>query len=659
MKRAYYSSSIAVFLAQSEEEILGHLVRGDSLPIEATQRDAWLMQVRILKAVLSPETSGSVYLEYVIPRLGRRIDAIVILEAVVFVIEFKVGESIFARHAVDQVVDYALDLKHFHEASHKAYIAPVLVATNADAVPVEIVLDGHQDNTFRVMCATPDNLVDVFQRTLNVAAAPRIITSDWESSRYCPTPTIVEAATALYGRHKVEDISRNDAGGANLTVTSKTVSEIIHEARRTRSKVLCFVTGVPGAGKTLIGLDIATKHFDKDNDLYSVFLSGNGPLVSVLCEALARDKVRRYEERGEKIAKKRARSEVQTFIQNVHHFRDECLRNQRPPVEHVALFDEAQRAWDLEQTSKFMRQKKGIADFSRSEPAFLISCLDRHDDWAVVVCLVGGGQEINTGEAGITAWINAALDEFPAWHLCLSSRLSDEEYGAGAVVDRVRNLPNVSIRDELHLAVSMRSFRAESLAQFVKQLLDLDSDGARQTLREVAPRFPLVITRRVEAARDWLRARSRGNERYGLIVSSQAQRLRPHAIDVRAKINPVHWFLHGKDDVRSSYYLEDAATEFDVQGLEVDWAGVVWDGDLRHDGQRWNHFTFKGRRWQHVRCPIRQSYLKNAYRVLLTRARQGLVIVVPEGSQRDPTRDPRFYDHTYQYLYSLGIPTLT
>jgi hypothetical protein len=655
MQRAYYSRTIRDFLLDTDEAILGRLVQGDAMALEATQRDAWLEEIHILRTVLVGRTEGSIYFEYIIPRLGRRIDAILLLDAVVFVIEFKVGEVHFTRHASDQVLDYALDLKHFHEGSHNVHVAPVLVATDAQDVPVVTTLDGHQDKTFIVIYATPTTLGSAIQSVLDVVAAPKVDAHMWEDARYCPTPTIVEAATALYGGHKVEDISRNDAGARNLTVTSATVSDIIQRARETRSKIICFVTGVPGAGKTLVGLDIATKHFDKESDLYSVFLSGNGPLVSVLCEALARDKVRRHKERGEKVMKKRARSEVQAFIQNVHHFRDDCLRDTRAPVEHVALFDEAQRAWNLEQTAKFMRQKKGVADFAQSEPAFLVSCLDRHEDWAVVVCLVGGGQEINTGEAGIAAWIDAALADFPNWQLYLSSRLTAEEYGAGAVIDRVRHLQRVTFSDELHLGVSMRSFRAESVAHLVKQLLDLDTAGARQTLQHVVPRYPVVLTRKVETARGWLRNHARGTERFGLIVSSQAQRLRPHAIDVRAKINPVHWFLHGKDDVRSSFYLEDAATEFDVQGLELDWAGVVWDGDMRHDGKKWTHFSFKGKRWQHVRNTTRRTYLKNAYRVLLTRARQGMIVVVPEGDARDHTRDPKFYDETYNYLLSLGI----
>jgi hypothetical protein len=423
--------------------------------------------------------------------------------------------------------------------------------------------------------------------------------------------------------------------------------------------VICFVTGVPGAGKTLVGLDIATKHFDKASDLYSVFLSGNGPLVSVLCEALARDKVLRNKELGVQVKKKRARSEVQAFIQNVHHFRDDCLVDAtQAPVEHVALFDEAQRAWNLDMTAKFMRQKKGRADFKQSEPEFLISCLDRHKDWAVIVCLVGGGQEINTGEAGIGEWIESVVRAFPHWHMELSSRLTDSEYGAGRLIERVSTYPRVSFRDELHLGVSMRSFRAEHVSLLVKQLLDVESELARETLQQVTASYPIVMTCRVDTAKAWLRQKARGTERYGLVVSSQAQRLRPHAIDVRAKINPIHWFLHGKDDVRSSYYLEDAGTEFHVQGLELDWVGVVWDGDLRYSDNGWKHFEFKGKKWNQVRKRERQTYLKNAYRVLLTRARQGMVVVVPEGDTLDHTRQSSYYDATFDYLAGLGIAVL-
>ncbi len=464
---------------------------------------------------------------------------------------------------------------------------------------------------------------------------------------------------SLYNGHSVAGISRSDATALNLTLMSDAISSIIRDAKASSKKAVCFVTGVPGAGKTLVGLNIATKHIDKSNELYSVFLSGNGPLVTILREALARDKVRREKEQGRKVKKGQALSEVKLFIQNVHHFRDECLiDSNRPPIEHVALFDEAQRAWNKEQTSAFMLRKKKVPNFDKSEPEFLISCLDRHRDWAVVVCLVGGGQEINTGEAGIGEWIESILRSFPNWHIYISSRLTDSEFAARHALDQLATRPYVEFRDELHLGVSMRSFRAENVSLLVKQILDLQPIEARHTLERIGERYPITVTRNLQTAKEWLRSRARGTERYGIVVSSEAQRLKPYAIDVRTPMDPIHWFLDGKNDVRSSYYLEDVATEFHVQGLELDWACVTWDGDFRYTSGGWEHWSFCGDRWNRIRKAERKTYLKNAYRVLLTRARQGMVIVVPEGDTSDPTRDPKFYNSTFRYLADVGFKIL-
>lgn len=487
---------------------------------------------------------------------------------------------------------------------------------------------------------------------------PAVDVEAWQSGDYMPTPTIVEAAKALYAGHAVTDISRNDAGAKNLSLTSVRVSAIIEDARACRRKAICFVTGVPGAGKTLVGLDVANKHTDAADSLYSVFLSGNAPLVAVLHEALARDKVSREKEIGKKIGIGRARSAVKQFIQNVHHFRDDCLQTDAAPIEHVALFDEAQRAWDFAQTVKFMREKKGVPNFSQSEPEFLVSCLDRHEDWAVVVCLVGSGQEINTGEAGISEWLAALRTKFPSWMVHLSPAVRDVEYHADSELEAVCERPNVTWEPALHLGVSLRSFRSEHVSDFVNKLLALELDKANAALREVLPSFPIRVTRDLQRAKRWVRDRARGSERYGLLVSSQAQRLKPHAIDVRVKVDPVKWFLEGKEDTRSSYYLEDAATEFQIQGLELDWTCVVWDGDLRLEGAEWDFFGFKASKWQRVRKSERRRYLINAYRVLLTRARQGMVIVVPEGSLEDPTRKPEFYDPAYLMLVEAGVPLL-
>jgi hypothetical protein len=590
--------------------------------------------------------------------MGRRIDVVLLIGPVIFVLEFKVGEKDFLTYAIDQVWDYALDLKNFHDTSHEQYIAPVLIATEAKNVEPIIALSPQNDKLFDPIKTNVDLLSEVIENVLSLADGKDIDQSQWESGRYCPTPTIIEAAMALYNNHLVTEISRSDAGALNLSKTSDAISDVIRLSKDNAHKAICFVTGVPGSGKTLVGLNIATKHMSPSDDLYSVFLSGNGPLVKILREALARDKVRRGQEYGEKIKIGAARSKVKSFIQNVHEFRDESLRDLNPPKEHVTLFDEAQRAWNVKQTSSFMRRKKDTPDFKHSEPEFLISCLDRHPDWAVIVCLVGGGQEINTGEAGISEWIESLNRSFHDWHIYISPHLTDNEYGAEDVLKQIESRKNVNYKEELHLAVSMRSFRAEHVSLLVKKLLDLDVEEAQKTHDKLKEKYPIVITRDLAKAKQWLKNQARGSERYGIVVSSQAERLKPHAIDVKSPMDPIHWFLDDKEDVRSSYYLEDVATEFHIQGLELDWVCITWDADFRYSKKVWEHWSFCGDRWHHIRKEERKNYLKNAYRVLLTRARQGMVIVVPTGNAEDPTRNSLFYDATFEYLKEIGFSIL-
>jgi shikimate kinase len=658
MRREYYSDTIFNFQKRSDDEILGKLAQSNDFALEQTQRDAWLAEIRILKDALR-SYQGSIYFEYSIPRMGKRIDVVLVIGSVIFVLEFKVGEKDFPSYAIDQVWDYALDLKNFHETSHDSYIAPVLVATNAKVSTAIVATTVHNDKLLIPIKCNEELLAQVLVDVLRFSDGNEINPIQWETGRYQPTPSIIEAAMALYSGHSVSEISRSDASAINLSQTSDAVSEIIQFSKQNSVKSICFVTGVPGAGKTLVGLNIATKHIDKDNDLYSVFLSGNGPLVAILREALARDKVQREKERGNKVKKNEVMSEVKMFIQNVHNFRDEGLIDQqKPPIEHVALFDEAQRAWDLQQTANFMQRKRGQANFRTSEPEFLISCLNRHSDWAVVVCLVGGGQEINTGEAGISEWIESLDRSFPNWHVYISPRLTDSEYGTEKVLDKINAHKNVTYKEELHLSVSMRSFRAEHVSLLVKQLLDLRSEEARKTLEKIQDKYPIVITRDLAKAKHWLKTQARGSERYGIIVSSQAERLKPHAIDVKSPVDPIHWFLDGKEDVRSSYYLEDVVTEFQVQGLELDWACVTWDADFRYSENTWEHFSFVGDKWNRIRKSERQVYLKNAYRVLLTRARQGMVIVIPSGDEEDHTRKKEFYDPVFEYLLEIGFKVI-
>lgn len=655
--RAYYSDTLAGFFSRDDFSVLGELTAASEFDVDLPQREAWLQEMRVLRSALQPFADGHVFLEFVVPRLGKRIDVVLLLHGQVIVLEFKVGATFFARADIDQVWDYALDLKNFHETSHGRSIWPGLVITGSAGKLVE-GLERAEDKVTDPTVVSSDRLGEWLARVAGPRTEQAVAANEWQSGRYRPTPTIIEAATSLYRRHSVKEIARHDAGAKNLAQTSAAVARIIERSRDNGWKSICLVTGVPGAGKTLVGLDVATRFQDAKSELHSVYLSGNGPLVAILSEALARDKVQQERRNGRPMRKGEARQAVQAFIQAVHHFRDEGLKDARPPADHVAIFDEAQRAWNLAKTADFMQRKRGQPGFAQSEPDFLISCLDRHPDWAVVVCLVGGGQEIHTGEAGISEWLDVIQRCYPEWHVHLSSQLTDTEYSAEAAITALAGRPNVCFDDDLHLAVSMRSFRAENVSAFVKKVLDRERADAATLYRQFVGRFPIVMTRSVDTARAWLRRRARGNERYGLVVSSQALRLKPHAIDVRAPVEPVNWFLNDRDDVRSSYYLEDVATEFQVQGLELDWVGVVWDADLRHQDSGWQHHSFVGNRWQNIHKADRQLYLKNAYRVLLTRARQGMVIVVPEGTTQDPTRDPAYYDGTYRYLRSIGIDEL-
>jgi hypothetical protein len=655
--RAWYSASLPVFLQADPDAIVGRLTTHSEFKVLPTQTDAWRAQVRLLQDHLHG-LSGFLFMEFSIPRMGRRIDTVLLIGSAVFVLEFKVGATAIDRAAVDQVWDYALDLKNFHAASHTAPIVPILVVTGAKTAP-PVDLRADNDGVYRPVSVDAPSLratVDIALRTIQ---GKQIDGEPWARAPYRPTPTIVEAARSLYAQHSVESIARYDAGAKNLHVTSSRIEQLVDEAKARKCKLICFVTGVPGAGKTLVGLNVATRRRDADQPTHAVFLSGNGPLVAVLREALTRDDLGRQRALGRCTRKGKIAEQVKAFIQNVHHFRDDVLIDPGPPAEHVAIFDEAQRVWNLKQTANFMRRKKKRPGFSQSEPEFLISSMDRHEDWSVIICLVGGGQEINTGEADIDAWIEAVNSRFPHWEMHISSQLTDSEYAASGALEAARRRSRTLWDDRLHLAVSMRSFRAENVSYFVKTLLDCERGEARQAFARLQDRYPIVVTRDLSRAKDWVRHQARGTERYGLVASSKAQRLKPDAIDIRVDVNPVHWFLNDKGDTRASYYLEDAATEFQVQGLELDWTCVAWDGDLRFAGPGWSYHHFRGDRWLNVANAENRRYLCNAYRVLLTRARQGMVIYVPPGNPSDPTRSPSFYDSTYRYLAELGVPDLS
>lgn len=647
MHRAYLSIAAKEVAATSDSHLYGELSNKLPFAVEPAQRAAWNFQIAHLRSLANDLPEAYFLMEFLIPRMGRRADLIILNQGIIFVVEYKIGATAFDRSSLAQTYGYGLDLKHFHETSHDRTIVPILVATEA-TVGQEDPVSWDDDGLAHPIRCSPDSLAPQINFLSRVCGSSGLDAHDWESGRYRPTPTIVEAAQALFRGHDVAEISRSEAGAENLTRTADYVSRVIEDSKATRTKSICFITGVPGSGKTLAGLNLATARQRAHRDEHAVFLSGNGPLVEVLREALAVDAVLQAQERGEKTSKVLEGRRTSAFVQNIHHFRDEALSSDQPPVEKVAIFDEAQRAWDAAQTSKFMLQKKGRPGFTMSEPEFLLSVMDRHEDWCTIVCLVGGGQEINTGEAGIEEWLSALANFFPHFSVHISPQLN---------APNIADLPRLSLTPELHLSTSIRSFRAEKLSDFVGALIDGTAAAAKEILPDLDD-YPLAVTRDLEQARQWLRSRRRGAERAGLLASSNALRLKPHGIYVRAGIEPAKWFLSPSDDVRSSDALEDAATEFEVQGLELDWVCVCWDANfLRADGA-WVARQFKGTVWQNVADARRRMFIANSYRVLLTRARQGMVIFVPRGDDCDVTRPSEVYDSIYAYLRSSGLPEL-
>lgn len=654
MKRAYYYGEIKDYLKDDNTNVFGELCKFHEHDLNDLQKNAWEKQIEITKNSFKYYPNGFIFFEFSIPRMGKRVDNIVIIDDLIFVIEFKVGSDHYDKSSIEQVIDYSFDLKNFHEGSHDKKIIPVLVATKAEAVKNTIEL--MKDDVYKPLLSNKKNLSTTIEEALILRDKTKPIdVIAWKDSIYKPTPTIIEAALALYNGHNVHDISRSDSGAINLSITTECLNKIINNAKTKHEKTICFLTGVPGAGKTLAGLNIATAIMGAPEERFSVFLSGNGPLVEVLREALARDQVITSKLNGSSIAKKDAKRKANSFIQNIHNFRDDGLESIEAPVEKVVVFDEAQRAWTKEQASSFMKRKKGIDNFDKSEPDFLIEVMNRHEDWCVIICLIGGGQEINTGEAGLEEWFNSLKLNFPKWKIHFSELIiANDNYLKNSKIIKFAK-DNGFAEKELHLSVSLRSFRTELLSNFIEQLLRKNKSEAKKIYSGLSEKYPIMITRDLKEAKDFIRKNAVGSDRYGIIASSNARRLRPSGLDVKNKISPSNWFLNGKEDIRSSSFLEEVATEFDIQGLELDWSIIAWGGDLYMLDTEWQFQTFKGTKWQKINKDIIKQYLLNTYRVLLTRARQGMIIFIPNGDSEDKTRENIYYDGTFNYLKEIGI----
>ena len=704
MSRCLYNSSFDEFISADENLIFGVIDGGAHGVTLTTAKEAWKAEISIMKGVLSalPVKDGQIIFEYDIPRLGKRVDVVLLLNGIVFCLEFKVGESKILEADVDQVLDYALDLKNFHKFSEDKIIAPILVATNYSNSSSDIQMSVYDDMVVNPLVTGKDGILVLINAVLNRFPNETPVNPNWIISPYAPTPTIIEAAKSLYENHTVEDITRHEADKVSTDRTIAYILDVIRNSKVKQEKSICFVTGVPGAGKTLVGLDVAVKQTYQGQDEpieeeQAVYLSGNGPLVAVLNEALAQDNYKKNKGTGKKLSD--ARREVSKSIQIIHRYRDNMLAKIKNPVEngvleidpekavkyktagfgeveHVAIFDEAQRSWTHKRLADYLKRggtygnKLKVPNFPLSEAAFLIWSLDQREDWATIVCLVGGGQEINTGEAGISEWIKALNEQFPHWNVYISPKLTDAEYAEGKVNELLKNNANVTYSEDLHLGVSLRSYRAEKLSAFVHALLSFDESAAR-LYSEIKDKYPIVLTRDMAKAKQWLHSKVRGTERTGVLVTKESARFKPLSIHVlpSGDENAVHWFLDDKTDVRSSNYLEDAATEIQVQGLELDYTCLLWDADMRCENGEWHFYKFNGQtRWTEQIANTEskqelQKYMLNAYRVLLTRARAGMVICVPTGNPNktvsgfweDSTRLPEFYDGTYEYLKSLGI----
>ncbi|MAK90849.1 MAG: hypothetical protein CMI13_06390 [Oleibacter sp.] len=640
--RTLYQADVKTFLNTKPNEVIGSLARGHRQELVHEQTNAWISQIELLQQELRIFPDAYVLFEYSIPRMGKRIDTLIFYKGLIFVLEFKVGEYSFKSADKRQLMDYCLDLSLFHEESSKRLIIPILVATNAKNE--EWKHNGISRSILAPILSNGDNLESIISSiSEQYPTYNNLDFLTWLYSPYRPVPSIVEAARALYANNQVDDILRSDAGAENLNKTTNVIKSIIHHCNEHGEKAICFVTGVPGAGKTLVGLNIAT---DKDRvaEERAVYLSGNGPLVKVLREALIRDR------KSQKTITETTEQEVHTSIQNIHHFRKHYMGSLECPDEQVVIFDEAQRAWNS------TKLQQADSNFTGSEADFLIGVMDRQSDWTVIIALVGEGQEINDGEAGLESWVEALTRNYPHWKAYYSSELLLNDKLKGSLIHNFDR--DIFCKDSLHLTSSIRSLRASNLSDFVGHLVDGDAAKAKIEYEKIQDRYPLAITRNFNLAKDWIRKSHEGNERMGLLSSSSAKRLRAVGIFNSIETDETKWFLEPEGDVRSSNALEEAVSEFKVQGLELDWALIGWDADYRYDGLEFEHFKFSGSKWQRRRLEESQVYLKNAYRVLLTRARLGMVIYVPIGDEEDETRKPEFYNKTYEYLSLCGLPEL-
>lgn len=678
-----YADYVKDFINADEQALIADLVdaihSSGNYDVNPEQTNAWHDEIALLKLQLKAPRFQDWYivLEYEIPRRRRRPDVVILSKTTIFVIEFKVGSTVYDSKSRRQIYDCALDLRDFHIESRDRTIVPILCSTNAAQSSQDDPIGNAMGHQVEGLVTTHGgDLTDWLDRR-NVqtgnAAAGSINPEIWLNSPYRPTTTIIEAARELYERNKVSDITHSFAH--NLDDTMNLLTHEINLARTNSRHSIIFVTGVPGAGKTLVGLNAAHgKLTQGEDDIATIFLSGNEPLIKVVTGALVRSATSKGNDRHVE------QRHVTTLIQNVHQYLRSHLAGQevlpRKPYENVVIFDEGQRAWDARKVAKSERNRRSNNTpsippkwLNISEASLLFEVMEQKKDWATIIVLVGAGQEIYEGEAGLAEW-GKTLQERPiAWRIVASP----EALKGGESVSGHRlflgNEPSADAEiqesDEAHLDVVVRSYRAQQWAEWVNALLDSRISRARDIFPDVRE-FPCVITRDLDSARFWLQVhRDRQNDdRTGLVATTADERLRAYGIErsnaFRKGFDFVKWFLEADSRTRSSNRLEVAASEFECQGLELDWVGLCWGGDLipTEDRSDWKYRRFRRDQWQTVHQEREQAYTRNRYRVLLTRARKGMVIWVPSGEPGDSTRDPEEYDRVFTTLTAAGVPVL-
>ena len=724
---ACYNKLVAEFLAENDVDSLAHEIEkgADGFAATGKQWDVWEKEIQVLRSVLTDDFNDSrVIFEYTIPRIHCRLDVVLLHHGHVFVLEFKGHEKQSKRNNgvtkrnKQQVERYARYLKACHSLCHECTIFPILVGIDSNRKEIATACD--EFHVYEVSIADQKSLVDVINQLSAMEDGSKTCPDkdysnwmvSWIDGAYSPSPNIIETTVNRFRNHKVDEIRSTGASANELSKTVSYINREIINVRRSGEHAIFFVTGVPGAGKTLIGLDVVATNLEQEvkgkKRHGATFLSGNRPLVDVLSTALRKDAELMGRSGQAAIA-----NDYKTMVTHVHDFRNGLLSKMKMEngrlvpkidgeiarnIEHLVVFDEAQRAFDFKKfTQKGQYQRNDTilqdAEFPFSEPGFMLWVMSQHKDWSVVVCLVGGGQEINTGETGICEWLRWLTNSdygFDNWKVYVSDRLTSEVYGEclNDYLGKINKRRKLKRTHALHLSVPKRS-RSGEVYKFVERLLKRHLGKTRQeplTLPELyerivdnpneKERFAIYRTRSVEDAKSWLRERrdetvahlhGQRKDRVGFLMSSNAYRLRPlgfPALTQRGFTATADWFLASPDYINSSDFLEIALHEMFVQGLELDWVGLLWDADFRPSSinhNEWEYYSgISKNTWTKNADEDSRRYQYNAYRVLLTRARKGLVIVVPEGdvTGRDPSRKKEYYKSIYDYLGEAGIREL-